>query len=75
MHILCIMPLIAASTILTAQKAIPAGSLKTVLGQALKGRRQSIYLVSKTGINANTRAPAMMRNLEASLGRLYNRLC
>ena len=46
------------------------GQSETVLGQALKGRRQSIYLVSKTGINANTRAPAMMRNLEASLGRL-----
>ncbi len=47
-----------------------SGQSETVLGNALKGKRQDVYLVSKTITRARTRAERMMHDLEESLRRL-----
>lgn len=46
------------------------GSSETVLGRALKGRRDQVYLVSKTLTRSSTSAATMMHDLEGSLRRL-----
>ncbi|MEM9622417.1 MAG: aldo/keto reductase, partial [Pseudomonadota bacterium] len=46
------------------------GQSETVLGHALKGRRQDVYLVSKTITRSNTTAARMMSDLDSSLRRL-----
>lgn len=46
------------------------GQSETVLGNAIKGRREQVYLVSKTLTNRGTSAATMMRDLEGSLRRL-----
>ena len=46
------------------------GQSETVLGNALKGKRDSVYLVSKTLLGASTSASTMMHDLEGSLRRL-----
>ena len=43
---------------------------ETVLGNALKGARDKVYIASKTFAGARTRADAIMRDLEDSLRRL-----
>jgi predicted aldo/keto reductase-like oxidoreductase len=46
------------------------GQSETVIGRALKDRRDKVYLVSKTGTSSGTRAATMMEDLEGSLRRL-----
>jgi len=46
------------------------GQSETVIGNALKGRRDRVYLVSKTAISSSTPAHRMMEDLEGSLRRL-----
>ena len=46
------------------------GQSETVLGNAIKGRRDRVHLVSKTLTNRGTSAATMMRDLEGSLRRL-----
>ncbi len=46
------------------------GQSETVLGNAIKGRRDQVHLVSKTLTNRGTSAATMMRDLEGSLCRL-----
>ncbi|HEX7035271.1 MAG TPA: aldo/keto reductase [Pseudomonadales bacterium] len=46
------------------------GAAERVLGNALKGRRDRVYLVSKTHCYAGTRREELMQALEASLRRL-----
>ncbi len=46
------------------------GTSETVIGNALAGRRDKAYLVSKTITRANTSAERMMEDLEGSLRRL-----
>lgn len=46
------------------------GQSETVLGNAIKGRRDQVHLVSKTLTNRGTSAATMMRDLEGSLRRL-----
>jgi predicted aldo/keto reductase-like oxidoreductase len=46
------------------------GQSETVIGNALKGRRDEVYLVSKTATSSNTPAHRMMEDLEGSLRRL-----
>ena len=46
------------------------GQSETVLGNALKGKRDQVYLVSKTLTGASTSAEQMMHDLEGSLRRL-----
>ena len=46
------------------------GQSEKVIGNALKGRRDQAYLVSKTMTSANTSANTMMHDLEASLRSL-----
>lgn len=45
------------------------GVSETVLGNALKGKRDKVYLVSKTVTSERTKGTAMMRDLETSLKR------
>lgn len=46
------------------------GSSEGTIGEALKGKRDRVYLTSKTYTNPTDRRDAMMRSLEASLRRL-----
>ena len=46
------------------------GQSETVIGNVLKGKRDQVYLVSKTLTRASTTAAAMMEDLEGSLRRL-----
>lgn len=46
------------------------GQSETVLGNSIKGKREQVYLVSKTLTNRGTSATTMMRDLEGSLRRL-----
>ena len=46
------------------------GQSETVIGNALKGKRDKAYLVSKTITRASTSAETMMHDLEGSLKRL-----
>jgi predicted aldo/keto reductase-like oxidoreductase len=47
------------------------GQAETVLGNALKGgKRENVYVVSKSMLRPDTSAAEMMRRLEESLGRL-----
>jgi len=46
------------------------GASERVLGNALKGRRDQVYLVSKTKCYSSTRASELMATLEESLRRL-----
>ena len=46
------------------------GQSETVIGNALKGKRDQAYLVSKTITRSSTRAERMMEDLEGSLRRL-----
>ena len=46
------------------------GSSEETIGEALKGKRDRVYLTSKTYTNPTDRRDAMMRSLEASLRRL-----
>ncbi len=47
-----------------------AGVSETTIGKALKGRRDHVYLTSKTETTGTTSRNEMMRALEGSLGRL-----
>ena len=46
------------------------GQSETVLGRALQGKRDDVYLVSKTLTGSSTSAAQMMHDLEGSLQRL-----
>ncbi len=46
------------------------GQSETVLGQALKGKRHEVYIVSKTLTDSGTNAQQMMHDLEGTLRRL-----
>ena len=46
------------------------GDSETVIGQALEGKRDQIYLASKGGFGPHARQDDMMRTLEGSLRRL-----
>ncbi len=46
------------------------GASETVIGRVLKGRRDQVYLVSKTLTRSSTSAATMMEDLEGSLRRL-----
>ena len=46
------------------------GESETVIGNAIKGRRDKVYLVSKTLTSSSTSAATMMHDLEGSLRRL-----
>ena len=46
------------------------GDSETVIGQALKGKRDHVYIVSKGGFGPRVRQDEMMRSLEGSLRRL-----
>ena len=46
------------------------GQSETVIGRALKGKRDQAFLVSKTITRASTSADSMMHDLEGSLARL-----
>jgi predicted aldo/keto reductase-like oxidoreductase len=46
------------------------GNSETVIGQALKGKRDQVYIVSKGGFGSRVRQDEMMRSLEGSLRRL-----
>ncbi len=46
------------------------GSSEETIGEALKGKRDRVYVTSKTSTNPTDRRDAMMRSLEASLRRL-----
>ena len=46
------------------------GSSEKVIGNALKGERDKVYIVSKTSARAGARSAAMMRKLESSLAQL-----
>ena len=46
------------------------GNSETVIGQALRGKRDQVYLVSKGGFGSHVRQDKMMRSLEGSLRRL-----
>jgi predicted aldo/keto reductase-like oxidoreductase len=46
------------------------GSSETTIGNALKGKRDRVYLTSKTETTGTTSRGEMMRALEGSLGRL-----
>ena len=46
------------------------GSSETTIGEALRGKRDRVYLTSKTYTSPSDRRDAMMRSLEASLRRL-----
>lgn len=47
-----------------------SGSSETVIGNALKGRRDSVYIATKTHGGADDSAGAMMERLDGSLKRL-----
>ena len=51
-------------------KSYTRGQSERVIGNAIKGKRDQVYLVSKTGTNSGTRADEMMQALEDSLRRL-----
>ena len=46
------------------------GNSETVIGQALRGKRDQVYIVSKGGFGSHVRQDKMMRSLEGSLRRL-----
>jgi len=46
------------------------GASETVLGTALRGKRDKVYVVSKVSAGASERKESMMSALEGSLGRL-----
>ena len=46
------------------------GDSETVIGQALEGKRDQVYIVSKGGFGSRARQGEMMRTLEGSLRRL-----
>lgn len=46
------------------------GDSETIIGQALKGKRDQVYLASKGGFGPRVRQDEMMRTLEGSLRRL-----
>ncbi len=46
------------------------GASETVLGQALRGERDKVYIASKTHVSANESRQSIMKKLEASLKRL-----
>jgi aryl-alcohol dehydrogenase-like predicted oxidoreductase len=46
------------------------GASETVLGNALRGKRDKVYVVSKVSAGASERKESMMSALEGSLGRL-----
>ena len=46
------------------------GDSETVIGQALRGKRDQVYIVSKGGFGSHVRQDKMMRSLEGSLRRL-----
>ena len=46
------------------------GNSETAIGQALKGKRDQVYIVSKGGFGPRDRQDEMMRSLEGSLRRL-----
>ncbi len=46
------------------------GASETVIGKALKGKREDVYLVSKTLTSSGTSAASMMSDLDGSLRRL-----
>jgi len=46
------------------------GQSEAVIGNALRGRRDKVYLVSKTATRPHTNAESMMHDLDASLRRL-----
>ena len=47
-----------------------SGASETVIGKALKGKRDDVYLVSKTLTSSSTSAASMMADLDGSLRRL-----
>jgi len=47
-----------------------SGQSETVIGNAIKGKRDQVYLVSKTLTSSSTTADVMMHDLEGSLRRL-----
>ena len=46
------------------------GDSETIIGQALAGKRDQVYIASKGGFGPHVRQDAMMRTLEGSLRRL-----
>ena len=46
------------------------GNSETAIGQALRGKRDQVYIVSKGGFGSHVRQDKMMRSLEGSLRRL-----
>ena len=46
------------------------GNSETVIGEALRGKRDQVYIVSKGGFGSHVRQDKMMRSLEGSLRRL-----
>jgi predicted aldo/keto reductase-like oxidoreductase len=46
------------------------GDSETTIGDAVRGKRDRVYLASKTHTNPGDRRDSMMRSLEGSLGRL-----
>ena len=46
------------------------GRSEAAIGEALQGRRDEVFLASKVGAAASSRAPDLMRTLEGSLERL-----
>ena len=46
------------------------GTSETLIGEALKGKRDQVYIVSKGGFGSHVKQDQMMRSLEGSLRRL-----
>ena len=46
------------------------GNSETAIGEALRGKRDQVYIVSKGGFGSHVRQDKMMRSLEGSLRRL-----
>lgn len=46
------------------------GTSETVMGRALKGKRDQVYVATKIGAGARDSASSMMKRLDESLGRL-----
>ena len=61
---------IAASTTSTRPKRYTDGESETTIGNALKGKRDKVYLTSKQMAQADDKRDAMMQTLEGSLRRL-----
>jgi predicted aldo/keto reductase-like oxidoreductase len=51
-------------------KSYTGGDSETVIGQALRGKRDQVYIASKGGFGPRVRQDQMMRALEGSLRRL-----